>query len=359
MHGVTGSDPPVSQVTLEVFVGATLGTAGTPVFTQPGHILSIWNTAADGSGTDFDPTTEAILGDMILYAQWVSQVTVRLEVVDGRTPNVGVGAPVTTLDVPGGTPSPLITVNGVGNGERIIPAADLPSTPVISLTGINPNWFTVTLTRYDGTTPTPIPGAFNNDNLGTAAVWAPTTPSQLAITTSGQNVTFRVSISANPGPMMTINTPIISYGAHTINATGPETITLAGAHTAQPSVATNPASIVFNVFHDGTGGAGWTLDVSSQAPAGGPSAGCSILASRMWSERTGVNWWIYHDGGAGSSARVTTSERINGLGPGPLISNFTWANPEFDGVAVRTEANLPPLAGSHQAYMIWTLIAGG
>ena len=209
------------------------------------------------------------------------QVTVRLEVVDGRSPVVGVGSPVTTLNVPGGTPLPtLITVNGVGNGERVIPTADIPSTPVLQLTGINPNWFTVTVTRYDGTTPTTIPGSFNNTNLGNAAVWIPTTPAQLAITASGQNVTFRVSISALTGPMMTISTPI-DYGAHLINVTGPETITLASAHSGGAVGALDPASVVFNVFHDNTGGMGWTLNVRAQAPTTGPFAGNNQLSSRM------------------------------------------------------------------------------
>jgi len=352
-HGVTGSDPPVSEVTLEAFVGATLGTAGTPVFTKPGHVFLRWNTAADGSGSDFDPITEPIAGNMTLYAQWANEVTVRLEVVDGRSPEVGIGSPVTTLDVPGGTPTPtLITVNGVGNGERIIPAADLPSTPVLSLTGINPNWFTVVVTRYDGVTPTGIPGSFNDNALGTAAVWTPTIPTQLAIVTSGQNVTFRVSISALTGPMMTISTPI-DYGAHMINATGSETITLAGAHSAQPTVATNPTDVLFDVFHDNTGGTGWTLDVRAQAPASGPFAGNSQLSGRMYMEGSPLSSLPIS-----VNARAATSDTlVSPVVVGP-ITTFNWANAGFTGVEVRTRPYLPPIVGEHQADMIWTLSPG-
>lgn len=55
-------------------------------FTRDGYAFDGWNTAADGSGTDFAPgepfTFEA---DTTLYAQWTAQATIRFTTPDGET----------------------------------------------------------------------------------------------------------------------------------------------------------------------------------------------------------------------------------------------------------------------------------
>lgn len=62
-------------------------------FTKTGYDFSIWNTAADGSGTDYaDGVTYSFAADMTLYAQWsINNYNV---VYDGNSPSSGT-APVT------------------------------------------------------------------------------------------------------------------------------------------------------------------------------------------------------------------------------------------------------------------------
>ncbi len=61
----------LSKVTDTVNDGHTVLAAPTGI-TRTDHTFSGWNTASDGSGTDFDFGTTPVIGDITLYAQWTA-----------------------------------------------------------------------------------------------------------------------------------------------------------------------------------------------------------------------------------------------------------------------------------------------
>jgi len=149
---------------------------------------------------------------------------------------------------------------------------------------------------------------------------------------------------------MTISVPTIDYGNHLTNVTTAQTITLANS---QASGATNPANVIFNVFHDNTGGTGWTLHVRAQAPTTGPFAGNNQLSGRMHMEGSPAASLPIS-----ANVRAATSDTlVSPVVVGP-ITTFNWTNAGFTGVEVRTRPYLPPIHGEHQADMIWTLSPG-
>jgi len=100
MHGVTGSDPPVTQVEIPVLIGDALGVANLPTFTHENAVFSHWNFAqATLPGTTFDPT-QNLYNDITVYARWNATVTF----VGNGGYNVSDDEPQTTLTlIPLGT----------------------------------------------------------------------------------------------------------------------------------------------------------------------------------------------------------------------------------------------------------------
>jgi uncharacterized repeat protein (TIGR02543 family) len=63
---VDGSSPYIYD-----FIVTVLGNTGTPILEKNGYTFAGWNTAADGSGSSYSPTTTfQITSDITLYAQW-------------------------------------------------------------------------------------------------------------------------------------------------------------------------------------------------------------------------------------------------------------------------------------------------
>lgn len=69
-----GSDSGTVPATLHYRVGGTVTvSANTGTLAKTGYTFSKWNTAADGSGTDYDPAdTFTISGNVTLYAKWAA-----------------------------------------------------------------------------------------------------------------------------------------------------------------------------------------------------------------------------------------------------------------------------------------------
>jgi len=72
--GSTEANPQAKLVNLK----ASVGVLPAPP-TRPGYTFVGWNTAADGKGTDFTPTT-SITGSMTVYAKWIDLTTYTLAV---------------------------------------------------------------------------------------------------------------------------------------------------------------------------------------------------------------------------------------------------------------------------------------
>jgi len=269
-------------------------------------------------------------------------VRVSLQVEDAHADTVGIGSPTVTLTVPTATPGNIILTT-VDDDYRTIDSPTTALTTPLSVSGLNPNWFEVRAYRQvAGVAAVNVPLTMTQaGNIGT---WVPTTATDITVT-AGTNVTVLVRIRALAGPLMNINlADDIDFGTHYIDFVGSQVIRLGDS----PTNGTQPSEIDFQIFHDNSTAAGWTLDVRSEEHAGSSN---TTLASRMFSEMVG-NYLIYN-----TNTRATTSARINDTASLPVM-NFNWGHSEFDGVEVRTEPGEPPVIGTHQADMIWTLSPG-
>ncbi len=101
---VNGGNGAITPLTSQV--GATVSLPSSAGITNPGHTFVGWNTAADGSGTEYaGGATYVLNGDQTLYAQWTADVYVVTYSSDGGvvTPSVldyTFGTPATVLPTP-------------------------------------------------------------------------------------------------------------------------------------------------------------------------------------------------------------------------------------------------------------------
>ena len=188
----------------------------------------------------------------------------------------------------------------------------------LTVTGLNSEWFTVTATmQVSAETPTTL-------------TLTGTPPSATLTMPAGSDVTVTVNITPIDTMGITISTTHLDYGAHNISINN-QNIPLG-------SGPTQPADVVFEVFN-GTGAAGWTLQVSSGIPTGGNDE----LARRMFLEG-GVNTIM------GAPATVFS------YSANTLINNFNWASASFTGVEVRTVSGDAPPTTTLQAALTWTVV---
>ena len=71
--------------------------------TKSGYIFSFWNTAADGSGQNYSPTSIFTMGtsNVTLYAQWIASPTLTVQAATTVTATTAtIRATVTSLGVP-------------------------------------------------------------------------------------------------------------------------------------------------------------------------------------------------------------------------------------------------------------------
>ncbi len=159
-----GSSPYISGSTVTV-----LGNSGSPVLEKTGYTFAGWNSASDGSGTDYLPTdTFTINADTTLYAQWIlitytvtyngNTSTSGNTPTDSSSPYVS-GSTVTVL---GNSGSPVLEKNGYTftswNTEANGTGTDYLPTDTFTInadTILYAQWTLVTYTvTYDGNTNT-------------------------------------------------------------------------------------------------------------------------------------------------------------------------------------------------------------
>jgi uncharacterized repeat protein (TIGR02543 family) len=136
-NGNTGGTAPVDVHTPYTSFDPVTVLGNTGSLTKHGYTFSKWNTAADGSGTDYDPDdTFAIRANTILYAQWKIAISKVVTIVAWDTVNecgrTGEAA--------------NITVRGVRDGVEYAPVdATVTEVDAVNLPGI----YTVSLTRTE------------------------------------------------------------------------------------------------------------------------------------------------------------------------------------------------------------------
>jgi uncharacterized repeat protein (TIGR02543 family) len=182
-NGNTGGNPPTDE-SGPYDAGSSvsvLGNTGSPPLTKPGYVFTGWNTAANGSGTAYAPSsTFNIAANTTLYAQWATAYSVTYNGNDasGNVPaaptNYASGSSVSVL---GNTGSPPLTKPGYAfTGWNT--AADGSGTPysatntfnIAADTTLYAQWtpgFTLT---YDGNTNTSgnVPAAPTNYATGSS-----------------------------------------------------------------------------------------------------------------------------------------------------------------------------------------------
>ncbi len=105
-NGGTGTLPANSGSYYPDGTTVTVGSAGSLAYA--GHLFSIWNTAIDGSGINYDEGDSVVMtGNVTLYAQWFPSAAITFN------QNGGTGIIVSAIDVISGQPT---GISNAGNG---------------------------------------------------------------------------------------------------------------------------------------------------------------------------------------------------------------------------------------------------
>jgi len=137
-----GGDTEANPQTKTATHGGNVGTLPTEP-TRTGYNFDSWNSAENGSGTEFTATT-AVTADITVYAQWVAVITI--SEIPGVTAPVTGEAPVTEID-PTAQYTGTVAWDPVDDpflGETVYTATiTLTAKAGFTLTGVTENFFTV------------------------------------------------------------------------------------------------------------------------------------------------------------------------------------------------------------------------
>ena len=186
--GATGPTP----TTITVDSSTSVGTLPTPP-TRAGYVFAGWNTAADGSGTEFTASTN-VSANITVYAKWVSNpYTVTFDKNGGATEANPTSKPVISGGNVGTLPTPPTKAGNAFAGWNT--AADGSGTAFTGSTSVTANitvyaqWainsFSVTFDKNGGTTdanPSTKTAPYNG-NIGSL----PTPPTRTGYTFAGWN----------------------------------------------------------------------------------------------------------------------------------------------------------------------------
>jgi uncharacterized repeat protein (TIGR02543 family) len=152
-----------------------LGNTGSPVLAKTGYTFANWNTAADGSGTSYSPTsTFFINSNTTLYAQWTPVPPIIYTVdYNGNTSTSGTAPIDVSSPYTAGS-----TVTVLGN----------TGSPVLAKTGYTfANWNTAA--DGSGTSYSPTSTFLINSNTTLYAQWTPVPPTTYIVAYNGNTST--------------------------------------------------------------------------------------------------------------------------------------------------------------------------
>ncbi|HEY7822850.1 MAG TPA: InlB B-repeat-containing protein, partial [Acidimicrobiia bacterium] len=187
-----GASPPTTQTGVD---GADLTVAAQGSMSRAGYLFDAWNTAADGSGTVYNPTDTYTMSaaDVTLYAQWTPDIQTL-----SYSANGGSGAPAPVMTVSGGQVTVSATtptrtghtfdawntaVGGTGDEYNAGEIVTMPAADVTLYAQWTPNTYTISYNANGGTgAPNNAPGTY-----GTSFTVSSTEPNRTGYTFNGWN----------------------------------------------------------------------------------------------------------------------------------------------------------------------------
>ena len=297
---VDGSSPYIAGSTVTV-----LGNTGTPVLAKTGNTFAGWNTAADGSGTSYSPTsTFPINANTTLYAQWTPDTSTYTVTYNGNTNTSG------NVPVDGSSPyTDGSTVTVLGN----------TGTPVLEKTGYTfNNWNTAadgSGTSYSPTSTFPI-----NANTTLYAQWTPVVPTTYTVTYNGNTNT-----SGNP--------PVDGSSPYTAGST----VTVLG-NTGTPVLAkTGNTFAGWNTAANGTG--------TSYSPTSTFPINANTILYAQWTPVVPTTYTVTYNGNTNTSGNAPVD------GSSPYAAGST--------VTVFGNTGSPVLAKTGYQFAGWNTAADG
>ncbi len=223
--------------------GSTVTVLGnTGSLTRSGYTFNGWNTAANGSGTNYDPdSTFTISGNTEFYARWQ---LIAAPVANAVSATVAANSSnnAITLNITGGTPTSVAVASGAGQGTATASGTSITYTPNSGYSGNDS--FTYTATNVGGT-----------------------------------SVPATVSITVNPqAPVANAVSATVAYNSSanpiTLNITGGTPASVAVASGASHGTATaSGTSITYTPTASYTGNDSFTYTATN---AGGTSAPATV-----------------------------------------------------------------------------------
>ncbi|UJB65763.1 IPTL-CTERM sorting domain-containing protein [Acidovorax sp. YS12] len=326
-----GNSPYSSGSTVTV-----LGNTGS--LARSGYTFNGWNTAANGSGTNYDPdSTFTISGNTEFYARWQ---LIAAPVANAVSATVAANSSnnAITLNITGGTPTSVAVASGAGHGTATASGTSISYTPTNGYSGNDS--FTYTATNVGGTSvPATVSITVNpqapvaNAVSATVAYNSSANPITLNIT-GGTPASVAVASGASHGTATASGTSI-SYtptNGYSGNDSFTYTATNAGGTSvpATVSITVNPqapvanavsATVAYNSSNNAitlniTGGTPASVAVASGASHGTATASGTSIIYTPTASYTGNDSFTYTATNAGgTSAPATVTITVNPQAP--------------------------------------------
>ncbi len=328
--------------------GSTVTVLGnTGSLTRSGYTFNGWNTAANGSGTNYDPdSTFTISGNTEFYARWQ---LIAAPVANAVSATVAANSSnnAITLNITGGTPTSVAVASGAGQGTATASGTSITYTPNSGYSGNDS--FTYTATNVGGTSvPATVSITVNpqapvaNAVSATVAYNSSANPITLNIT-GGTPASVAVASGASHGTATASGTSIsytptngysgndsFTYTATNAGGTSaPATVTITVnpqapvANAVSATVAANSSAnpITLNI----TGGTPTSVAVASGASHGTATASGTSISYTPTNGYSGSDSFTYTATNAGgTSAPATVTITVNAAVPGaPTIGTAT------------------------------------
>jgi uncharacterized repeat protein (TIGR02543 family) len=346
--------------------GSTVTVLGnTGSLTRSGYTFNGWNTAANGSGTNYDPdSTFTISGNTEFYARWQ---LIAAPVANAVSATVAANSSnnAITLNITGGTPTSVAVASGAGQGTATASGTSITYTPNSGYSGNDS--FTYTATNVGGTSvPATVSITVNpqapvaNAVSATVAYNSSANPITLNIT-GGTPASVAVASGASHGTATASGTSI-SYtptNGYSGNDSFTYTATNAGGTSvpATVSITVNPqapvanavsATVAYNssanpITLNITGGTPASVAVASGASHGTATASGTSITYTPTASYTGNDSFTYTaTNAAGTSAPATVTITVNPQAPvANAVSATVAANSSNNAITLNITGGTP------------------